>query len=110
MRFLVDAQLPPALARWLTAAGHPSQHVADIGMAATPDLAVWEYAERSNSVLISKDQDFAVRRIVSDAPSPSVVWLRVGNSRRAALLQWFEPLLPAILSALAEGTRLVEVE
>ena len=30
-RFLVDAQLPPALARWLTAHGHPSQHVFDFG-------------------------------------------------------------------------------
>jgi predicted nuclease of predicted toxin-antitoxin system len=33
MRFLVDAQQPPALARWLTAAGHPSEHVADLGVA-----------------------------------------------------------------------------
>jgi predicted nuclease of predicted toxin-antitoxin system len=110
MQFLVDAQLPPALARWLTAAGHPSEHVADIGMAAAQDSAVWEYAERNGAVIVTKDQDFAVLRIVSDAPAPSVVWLRVGNSRRPALLRWFEPLLPAILSALAEGTRLVEIE
>jgi predicted nuclease of predicted toxin-antitoxin system len=32
MRFLVDAQLPPALARHLVAAGHEAQHVADLGM------------------------------------------------------------------------------
>ena len=41
MRFLVDSQLPPALARWLTAAGHPSEHVADVAMAAAPDQSVW---------------------------------------------------------------------
>ncbi len=29
MRFLVDAQLPPALARWLAANGHAAEHVAD---------------------------------------------------------------------------------
>jgi predicted nuclease of predicted toxin-antitoxin system len=29
MRFLVDAQLPPALARWLAANGHTVEHVAD---------------------------------------------------------------------------------
>jgi len=26
MRFLVDAQLPPALARWLAAQGHEAEH------------------------------------------------------------------------------------
>lgn len=110
MRFLVDAQPPPALARWLTAAGHPSEHVADVGMAAAPDPSVWEYAARKSAVIITKDQDFAVLRIISDAPTPSIVWLRIGNSRRAALLRWFEPLLPTIIAALDDGTRLVEVE
>ena len=91
MRFLVDAQLPPALARWLSTAGHPSEHVADIGLAAAPDTVIWEYAARSSAVIVTKDQDFAVLRIVSDAPSPSVVWLRVGNSRRTALLRPASP-------------------
>jgi len=93
MQFLVDAQLPPALARWLTAAGHPSAHVADIGMATAQDPAVWEYAALNSAVIVTKDQDFAVLRILSDAPTPSVVWLRIGNSRRATLLRRFGPLL-----------------
>lgn len=29
MRFLVDAQLPPALARWLAAKSHETVHVGD---------------------------------------------------------------------------------
>ncbi len=29
MRFLVDAQLPQAVARWLVAAGHEAEHVAE---------------------------------------------------------------------------------
>lgn len=110
MRFLVDSQLPPALARWLTAAGHPSEHVADVGMAAASDASVWAYAAQTGAAIISKDQDFAVLRILSDAAEPGVVWLRIGNSRRAELLRWFEPLVPAIVAALGEGTRLVEVE
>jgi predicted nuclease of predicted toxin-antitoxin system len=32
MRFLVDAQLPPALARWLAAQGHEAAHVGDLGL------------------------------------------------------------------------------
>jgi predicted nuclease of predicted toxin-antitoxin system len=38
MRFLVDAQLPPALARWLTAKGHDAVHIADLGMRAASDV------------------------------------------------------------------------
>ncbi len=30
MRFLVDAQLPPVLARWLCEAGHDARHVEDV--------------------------------------------------------------------------------
>jgi predicted nuclease of predicted toxin-antitoxin system len=30
MRFLVDAQLPPALARWLSEQGHEAEHLLDI--------------------------------------------------------------------------------
>lgn len=109
MRFLVDAQLPPALARWLTSAGHPSEHVADLGMAAAPDPEIWGYASRNNAIIVTKDEDFAVLRIMSDASTPRVVWLRIGNTRRAALLRWFEPLLPSILNAISEGTRLIEI-
>ena len=40
MRFLVDAQLPPALALWLAAMGHEADHVADKGMQAASDAAI----------------------------------------------------------------------
>ena len=44
MRFVVDAQLPPALARRLEALGHTAEHVADRGMAAASDNAIRDYA------------------------------------------------------------------
>lgn len=110
MQFVVDAQLPPALARWLTQAGHPSEHVADCGMSSVPDMVIWEYAARMGAVILTKDHDFADIRTLSEADVPRVVWLRIGNSRRATLLHWFIPLLPEILAALEGGARIVEVE
>ena len=38
MKFLIDNQLPAALARWLTAKGHDAVHVLDIGQGQTEDL------------------------------------------------------------------------
>lgn len=37
MRFLVDAQLPPALARWLVERSHEAEHVFDLGMIKASD-------------------------------------------------------------------------
>lgn len=41
MRFLVDAQLPPALARLLASHGHVAEHVADIGLRDADDSPIW---------------------------------------------------------------------
>ena len=38
MRFVADAQLPPALARWLVARGHEAEHVCDKGLQAASAL------------------------------------------------------------------------
>jgi len=53
-RFLIDAQLPPALARWLTAQGHPAEHVFDFGGDGTTDNDVWNRALDTDAVIISK--------------------------------------------------------
>ena len=100
--------MPPAFVRAIAQQGHPVEHVLDIGLLQASDDAIWQYAEASGAILITKDEDFAewVRR---GRPGPPVVWLRIGNSSKQALLAWLEPLLPLILSKLEEGERLVEV-
>ena len=59
MRFLVDAQLPPALARWFVAHGHEAEHVGDKGMQTASDNVIWDYALASASAIVTKDEDFA---------------------------------------------------
>ena len=44
MRFLIDAQLPLALARLLEGHGHIAEHVADIGYRHADDSPIWTYA------------------------------------------------------------------
>jgi predicted nuclease of predicted toxin-antitoxin system len=108
MRFLVDAQLPPALARWLAANGHRAEHVADHQMEAASDSAIWDYALQKTAVIITKDEDFAQRKTLSNA-GPAVIWLRLPNTRRRQLLARFENVLPDLLSALERGEALIEV-
>jgi predicted nuclease of predicted toxin-antitoxin system len=108
MRFLVDAQLPPALVRWLIDKGHEAEHVADQEMQAASDSAIWDYAMATSAVIITKDEDFAQRKVLT-AAGPAVVWIRLPNTRRRELLEWFETVMPQILAALERGETLVEV-
>lgn len=108
MRFLVDAQLPPALARWLVEQGQHAEHVADVDLADANDRAVWAYAELHGAVIITKDEDFAFRR-AREATGPQIVWIRVGNTSRRELLGWFRFRLPMIVDTLARGEALVEI-
>lgn len=108
MRFLVDNQLPAALANLLREQGHAAEHVLELGLAQGNDNPIWKHAIANRAVIITKDQDFAewVRRGRS---GPSVVWVRVGNTSRRALLAWFTRILPTLVSDLESGERLVEV-
>jgi len=108
LKFLVDAQLPPALARWLTSQGHQAAHVADLGLGAAPDQEIWKKAAESGAVLLTKDEDFATLSLLRQT-KPTVVWIRLGNTRRGALLQWFEHMLPTVLAALDRGEFLIEL-
>ncbi len=107
MRFLIDAQLPPALARRIEALGHSAEHVADCGLSAAADTAIRSYAAAAGAVIITKDEDFAVRDALQKGPP--VVWVRLGNTRRAELLRRMEAALPEIVAALERGETLVEI-
>jgi len=61
VNFLVDAQLPPGLARWLADQGHSVQHVNDIGLAGAEDSVIWNHALGVDAIIVIKDEDFAER-------------------------------------------------
>jgi predicted nuclease of predicted toxin-antitoxin system len=79
VNFLVDAQLPPRLARWLADQGHSAQHVNDIGLAGAEDSVIWNHALGINAIIVTKDEDFA-ERTARTAVGPVIVWLRIGNA------------------------------
>ncbi len=84
MKFLVDAQLPPALGQWLREQGHPAEHVAEAGLREAEDSPIWQYALEQNAALLTKDEDFA-GRVQQSQKTPVIVWLRIGNCSNRAL-------------------------
>jgi len=74
MRVLIDAQLPPALARGLPTRGHEASHLLDHGLLEAADTRIRMEAERLGAVIVSKDDDFVHLRTLS-AEGPSAVWV-----------------------------------
>ncbi len=107
MRFLVDAQLPPALALWLRQRGHEADHVRDLALQAGSDGCIVMQARSSGAVIVNKDVDFSY--LSATMPGCRVVWLRFGNGTARRLLQRLEPVFSEVEKALEDGQDFVEV-
>jgi predicted nuclease of predicted toxin-antitoxin system len=108
LNFIVDAQLPPALARWIETRGHSATHVFDIGLNSAGDLVIWERARDQATIIVSKDEDFVDQWLLSDDPA-ALVWIRKGNCSNRVLMEWLEPLWPEAIRRLEGGERLIEL-
>ena len=59
MKFLIDNQLPTALARFIDdELGAEAVHVLDLNMDRCADTEIWLYASKHGFIVISKDEDF----------------------------------------------------
>jgi predicted nuclease of predicted toxin-antitoxin system len=78
MRLLFDENLSPKLPQRLANLFPNSLHVRDVGMKATIDPIVWDYAKENDLMIASKDADMHDLSLVLGKP-PKVIWLRLGN-------------------------------
>jgi predicted nuclease of predicted toxin-antitoxin system len=92
----------------LSESGYAAEHVADIGLLSASDSEIWQYAIAHDAVLITKDEDFA-DQVVLGRPAPIVVWVRLGNTSRRALLEWFAPTIGRVVDMAETGERLIEL-
>ena len=108
MKFLIDHQLPPALARFLRSEGHEVQHVRELGLKEADDAVIWRQALANGQVVVSKDEDFWYLAIAPGSTG-RLVWVRIGNCRKRALIETFERRLASIVAALEDGSRIIEI-
>jgi predicted nuclease of predicted toxin-antitoxin system len=84
MKLLFDQNLSHRLVARLAAEFPGSAHVRNVGLAASPDPAVWAYAAANGFTIVSKDTDFQYRALLHGFP-PKVIWVRLGNCTTAAV-------------------------
>ena len=109
MSLLVDNQLPVALARYLAASGWECCHVQDVGLDAVNDSIIWQYAKERGMAIVTKDEDFQILANRQGGIPPQVVWVRLGNCRKTALLDAFSRIIPSLRDLLATGNTVIEV-
>ena len=109
MKLWLDAQLAPALARWIAEQFQvDASPVRDLGLRDALDPEIFEAARRADAVVLTKDGDFA--RLLDDrGPPPRVIWLRCGNTSNAWLRQLLAATLPRAMTLLESGESLVEI-
>jgi predicted nuclease of predicted toxin-antitoxin system len=108
MRFLLDANLPARLAQAFIDAGHDCEHMEDLLPRYAPDTAIARIANDSGAVLVSRDADFVLFSKDGLLTVP-LIWVRLGNLRRAAMASAIRARLPALVVAIEAGAPIVEV-
>jgi predicted nuclease of predicted toxin-antitoxin system len=108
VKFLIDNQLPAALAQYLRDRGFDCQHVMEAGLGDALDSEICRYAENQGRIIISKDEDFFY---FAKRPGAKInfIWVRLGNCRTPALLAAFERSWARIESSLKAGDQVIEI-
>lgn len=108
MKLLIDNQLPEALAVFLAEQGMEVRHVRRLGLGSAPDAEIWRFARANDYAIVTMDEDFQHLAARYGTP-PQVVWVRLGNVRKSALLAAFTVVLGELRAALDAGVPVIEV-
>jgi predicted nuclease of predicted toxin-antitoxin system len=72
------------------------------------DVRIWNHITKNNLVLVTKDEDF-MHLANRPGATGKLLWVRIGNCRKQALLGSFQRELLRIVRAFGEGQRIVEI-
>ena len=96
MKFLVDAQLPRKLSKWLIGQGHDSKHTLDLERKNdSTDAEIIQIADLEDRIVISKDSDFLDDHILYGRPKQLLV-VSTGNIKNSDLIQIFDRSLEQV--------------
>jgi len=84
MKLLFDNNLSHKLISRLSDIFPDSAHVMMIGLDESEDEKIWDYANKNNFTIITKDADFNELSLLNGFP-PKVIWIRVGNCKIAEI-------------------------
>ena len=108
MKIIVDAQLSPSLALWLTQTFDIEAYsVKFLGLRDARDRDIFEEARKLNAIVLTKDDDF-VKLVAEKGSPPKIIWVTCGNTSNQRMTEILTQHLFNALSLL-KTTDLVEI-
>jgi predicted nuclease of predicted toxin-antitoxin system len=109
IKFIVDAQLPYRLKRWITEQGYDTIHTLDLPLKSlTADITIAELALLENRIVISKDTDFLKLNILHQKPE-KLLMLSTGNIVNSSLIDLFQRNFLFIIQLFEKQATIVEM-
>jgi|SRR5215470_12432068 len=107
MRFLLDMNLPPAVAEWLQSKGHDAVHIREIGLGHLPDREVFARAAEEGRIVVTFDLDFGEIAGLAGATGATVLLLRLRLAHQDYLRQRLQAAIVEAAEALEAGATVV---
>lgn len=109
MTIWVDAQLSPAIAKWIAAEFSVAvAAIREVGLRDSSDREIFLAARTASVIVMTKDSDFLRLQAELGSP-PQVIWLTCGNTSNDNLKQILQKTLPKAIHLLKSGEALVEI-
>jgi predicted nuclease of predicted toxin-antitoxin system len=103
MRFLLDMNLPPAMAEWMRSDGHDAVHVRDLGQTRYPDYQIFAHAAADRRIVVTFDLDFGEIAAFAPGAGIGVVLLRLRLARHSYLQERLRAALAEAAEAFQAG-------
>lgn len=109
MKFLLDENLSRRILPFLQNDFPGSTQVALVGLERADDRSIWTYARTNDFIIVTRDADFEELSALLGQP-PQVIWIRVPNVSKSALLNLLLDNKNLLFDALqAQGVDCIEL-
>ena len=107
IKFLIDNNISPKVSLALRMAGYESEHVRQLGMAASTDEEICQHANDTFSTIISADTDFGYILSKWKGNLPSVILLRMIPPIPETQFKYISKVIADYAEEIGEGSLLV---
>ena len=109
MKFVVDEQLPRKLVLGLRSKGYEAIHADDIPhtLGKLSDIAICNFADAQDSIVITKDEDFWQRYLLMKKPK-KLIYVTTGNIKNTDLFRLFEHNIDTLVRHI-EDNNVIEI-
>jgi predicted nuclease of predicted toxin-antitoxin system len=87
MKLLLDENLSKRLVPFLQNDFPNSTQVALVGLEKASDIEIWQYAQKNDFVIVTRDADFYELSLHFQMNPAKVIWLRVANTTKDEVLK-----------------------